>query len=88
MATYHLNQAKANLSSLVALAGKGEEVVITRYGKPVARLCAVEKPEPKSKRRVLGFHAIDFRSDLLEPTDASVIDGFYRDGSYGNVSGR
>jgi prevent-host-death family protein len=74
MATYHINEAKTNLSTLVTAAEKGEEVVITRYGKPVARLSGIKKP----KKRVLGFFPIDFQSDLLEPTDPAVIHEFYK----------
>jgi prevent-host-death family protein len=31
-------EAKTNLSSLLERVGRGEEVVITRHGKPIARL--------------------------------------------------
>jgi prevent-host-death family protein len=74
MATYHINKVKANLSALVTAAQKGEEVVITRYGKPVARISGLQKP----KKRKLGFLPIHFQSDLLEPTDPAVIAEFYR----------
>lgn len=37
-----MHEAKTNLSRLVARAQAGEEVVIQRNGKPVARLVAVE----------------------------------------------
>jgi prevent-host-death family protein len=40
-----LRDAKASLSSLVAAAERGEETVITRHGKPVARLV----PEPAAE---------------------------------------
>ncbi len=40
-----LADAKARLSELVKAAEAGEEVVITRRGKPVARLSAVERPK-------------------------------------------
>jgi prevent-host-death family protein len=36
-----MHEAKTKLSQLVALAEKGEEVVITRNGKPVVRLAPV-----------------------------------------------
>jgi len=74
MATYHINEAKANLSALVAAAEKGEEVIITRYGKPVARLSGMKKP----KKRVLGFYPMDIKSDYLEPTDPAIIEEFYK----------
>jgi prevent-host-death family protein len=40
-----MHEAKTTLSKLVALAEAGEEVVIERRGKAVARLVAVEKPK-------------------------------------------
>ena len=53
---------------------KGEDVVITRYGKPVARLSAIKKP----KKRVLGFYPMDIQSDYLEPTDPAIVEEFYK----------
>lgn len=42
--TVSLADAKAHLSELVAQASAGESVMITRRGRPVARLCRVETP--------------------------------------------
>lgn len=44
MNTVNLADAKAHLSELVAQAESGQPVCITRHGKPVARLTAVERP--------------------------------------------
>jgi len=47
-------EAKTHLSSLVDEVEKGREVVITRHGKPVARLVPAEQkltPEEKEKRK-------------------------------------
>jgi prevent-host-death family protein len=47
-------EAKTNLSSLVGEVEKGGEVVITRHGKPVAKLVRAEDrltPEQVAKRR-------------------------------------
>ncbi len=47
-------EAKTNLSSLVEEVEKGGEVVITRHGKPVAKLVRAEdafSPEKIEKRR-------------------------------------
>ena len=38
MVTVNLAQAKASLSELVKKAERGEQIVITRHGKPVANL--------------------------------------------------
>jgi prevent-host-death family protein len=76
MKTVQLHEAKARLSELIEEATKGEEFVITRYGKPVATLTGRKVPE----HRELGFHPIAFESDLLEPTDEAVLELFRRDG--------
>lgn len=52
MATVDVQQATATLSQLLALVEAGEEVVISRAGKPVARLVAVEKPKPRREKRL------------------------------------
>jgi prevent-host-death family protein len=42
METIGLFEAKTHLSSLVARAERGEEVIITRHNKPVAKLVPVD----------------------------------------------
>lgn len=54
MATVNLHDAKTHISRLVDRAARGEEIVIARAGKPVARLVALE---PKSRKRKLGLYA-------------------------------
>lgn len=73
MRTLQLHEAKARLSELVEAAMNGEEIIISRYGKPVAKLTGLAAPE----RRELGFYPIRFESDLLEPTDEDVLKAFY-----------
>jgi prevent-host-death family protein len=45
MVTVNLAQAKAHLSDLLDKVESGEEVVITRHGKPVAHMRAVLSPK-------------------------------------------
>ncbi|MCC6474673.1 MAG: type II toxin-antitoxin system prevent-host-death family antitoxin, partial [Burkholderiales bacterium] len=52
METVQLHAAKARLSELVDRAQAGEEVVISRHGKAVARLVSYQ---PKRARRRLGL---------------------------------
>lgn len=72
MKTIKLHEAKAHLSELVEAVTRGEEVIISRHGKPVAKLSGLATPG----QRELGFYPITFRSDLLEPTDDEVIRAF------------
>ena len=44
MKTVNIHAAKTHLSSLVEEAAAGEEIVIAKAGKPIARLMPLEKP--------------------------------------------
>jgi prevent-host-death family protein len=48
-----MHEAKTTLSKLVAAAEAGEEVIIERSGKPVARLTAIV-PEKRSRASLTG----------------------------------
>lgn len=73
--TIHVNigEAKTRLSELVAAAVRGEEVVITKAGKPTARLQPVDADAAEIERRMSAFgmfkHAYDADSvdTLLAP---------------------
>ena len=43
MARYNVHEAKTNLSQLLEQVFKGEEVVLCRYGRPVARIVPFER---------------------------------------------
>jgi antitoxin (DNA-binding transcriptional repressor) of toxin-antitoxin stability system len=45
MATVTLVEAKAHLSELLDRVESGEDVVITRHGRPVARMSAMARPK-------------------------------------------
>jgi prevent-host-death family protein len=46
MSSHSIADTKNRLSQLVARAEKGEEVVITRHGRPVAKLTGVQFKQP------------------------------------------
>jgi prevent-host-death family protein len=66
----NLYEAKTQLSSLVERAAKGEEIVIAKAGKPMAKLTPIEDGTQKRKRKfgqnVLGitFHSDDWEKDI------------------------
>lgn len=69
----NLYEAKTQLSSLVGRAAKGEEIVIAKAGKPMARLVPAEgdqKPQPRrtSGQNFLGitYMAEDWDAPLSE----------------------
>ena len=51
--TVNMHEAKTRLSELLALAMQGEEVIIAKANKPMARLVPLEQPK---KQRVFGLH--------------------------------
>ena len=72
MKTWQLNEAKTHLSRLVDAASQGEEIIIARSGKSLARLV----PYNGAAVQPLGFFPIAFQSDLLAPTDQATLDNF------------
>lgn len=66
----NIHEAKTHLSRLLARLGDGEEIVIARAGKPIARLVPVQQQaarrEPGSARGKLTI-APDFDAPLPEP---------------------
>jgi len=53
MQTINIHEAKTHLSRLVEDAAAGEEVIIAKAGKPVARLVALAKPAGRRKLGIL-----------------------------------
>jgi prevent-host-death family protein len=66
-----LAQAKAKFSELLDRVESGETVVITRHGRPVARLTAVSHPK-RPVRPVAAFRA---RMPRLRERSASLLRG-------------
>ena len=54
MAQVNVHDAKTHFSKLLARAAAGEEIIIAKAGKPVAKLVPIEQ---KKKRRVPGMDA-------------------------------
>ena len=65
MAAVGIHEAKTNLSRLIRRVNEGEEIVITRSGKPVARLVGIEIPADRVLDRDLG--AFEVPDDFNEP---------------------
>ena len=59
MKSVNLHEAKNHLSQLVARAAEGEAFIITKAGKPVARVIAYDSPEEGQQKRI-GFMAGEF----------------------------
>ena len=77
METVNIHAAKTQLSRLVDAAAAGQEIVIARAGRPVAKLVPLASPAV-SPRRVLGAMAGHLRgpADFDTPLPDEVLDGF------------
>ena len=69
----NLTQARRQFSALLEAVERGEEFVIARNGKPIAKLVAIKK----HGKRQLGAFPMHIQSDLLEPTDPEIVVSFY-----------
>jgi len=76
---FNIHEAKTNLSSLIAKAEAGEDVVIARAGKPVVKLVRVNAGHRKRLDRKPGFLKGINRSgpDFDDPLPKEIIDAFY-----------
>ncbi len=68
MSVVNIHDAKTNLSRLIELATSGEEVIIARAGKPVARLVPFEDIEPRKPGLAQG-RVTDAFFDPLPPEE-------------------
>ena len=67
--TVNVHEAKTHLSRLVDLAAAGQEVIIAKAGKPMARLVPLNpKPQPKKLGQLKGQISVpdDFNAPLGE----------------------
>jgi prevent-host-death family protein len=74
-----VSDAKALLTDLVRRAESGEDIVLTRYGQPVARLVAmVERPSRDERRTLLNaVRAEGRRNAVAGPCAARSQDDLY-----------
>lgn len=75
----NIAKAKATLSDLVARAEAGEEVVLSRNGRPVARISAVASGERKKRTLGVWDHLkLTLSDDLFigpDPETLAAVDG-------------
>jgi prevent-host-death family protein len=75
MRTVNIHAAKTHLSRLVDDAAQGEEIVIAKAGKPVARLVALTDSRPP--RRLGGLRGkIKIPEDFDAPLPDDILDAF------------
>jgi prevent-host-death family protein len=74
--TVNIYEAKTNLSALVEKAAHGEEIVIAKAGKPMAKLVPLEQktlPPRKFGQKLLGIRYI--AADFDAPLPDDLFDG-------------
>lgn len=70
MKTVNVHEAKTHLSRLLEAVAAGEEVIIAKGGRPVARLVRIEKPgKPRTPGRLKGRIRIAEDFDAPLPPD-------------------
>jgi prevent-host-death family protein len=77
MKTVNIHEAKTQLSRLLGRVEQGEEIVIARAGRPVARLSPVR---PMGAQRVLGSDrdSVRLADDFDAPLSGDVLADFER----------
>ncbi|MDH2916780.1 MAG: type II toxin-antitoxin system prevent-host-death family antitoxin [Gallionella sp.] len=79
MQTVNIHEAKTQFSRFVDQAEAGEEIVIARAGKPVARLVALANPDSKPRKLGLGKQQFNFPANF-DSLDAAEIAGMFEQG--------
>ena len=71
-----IHEAKTKLSKLIPAALAGEEVIITKSGKPLVKLVPIQR---EGTRRPLDQfkNQIKIHGDLLEPLPNDILDAFW-----------
>lgn len=91
----NLYEAKTQLSSLVDRAAAGEEIVIAKNGKPMARLVAIPATRPKRDlgmaewaKKLTPEQRQKLAEAALEPTPEDEIDLWYNSAIFPPEDGR
>ena len=77
MHSINIHEAKTHLSRFVEEAASGQEIVIARAGKPVARLVALEASSSKTRELGLGRGQFNIPADFDRRDEAAVEAMFY-----------
>ncbi len=71
----NIHEAKTNLSRLLSQVEKGQDIIIAKAGKPIARLTKFTAQKPK---RILGRDAglFEIPKDFEDPLPEDVLESF------------
>jgi prevent-host-death family protein len=74
VSTVTLYEAKTHLSSLVDRAAAGEEIIVAKHGRPMAKLVPIRGSARRRPGRAKG--KITMRSDFDAPLPKELLDAF------------
>jgi prevent-host-death family protein len=72
-ATVNIHEAKTHLSRLLERVSRGEEIVIAKAGKPIARLVAADRP---SRRLGMDAGRVIVADDFDAPLPEDIVSSF------------
>ncbi|MCX7084032.1 MAG: type II toxin-antitoxin system Phd/YefM family antitoxin [Methylococcales bacterium] len=70
----NIHHAKTHLSKLVEEVALGEEIIIAKAGKPIAKLVPIDKPKPNSRVPGSMKHQIKFADNINQPMCKTELD--------------
>ncbi len=76
MRQVNIHEAKTHLSRLLADVEKGEEIVIARYGEPVARLSPLKAKGPLARVPGSAKGKFEVPKEFFEPLPDALLDAF------------
>ncbi|MBN1106448.1 MAG: type II toxin-antitoxin system Phd/YefM family antitoxin [Deltaproteobacteria bacterium] len=77
MRQVNIHEAKTQFSRLLAAVEQGEEIVIARYGQPIAKLVAI-RPSASPRKPGTAKGRFTVPPAFFEPLPDEVIEGFER----------
>ena len=75
MKQVNIHEAKTHFSRLIAAVEQGEEIVVARYGQPIARIVAI-RPPAASRKPGSAKGKFKVPPAFFEPLPDGVIEGF------------
>ena len=75
MKQINIHEAKTQFSRLIAAVEQGEEIVVARYGRPIARIVAI-RPSDAPRKPGLSKGKFEVPPAFFEPLPDEVIQGF------------
>jgi prevent-host-death family protein len=76
MTTVNVHEAKTHLSRLLAKVAGGDEVIIARGGKPIARLVPIQKARRMDQLLGIDRGRLGIAADFDAPLSEDILAGF------------